>query len=152
MVAPGPKLAFDTNLYLRAYRDPSAREDLAALAATHAPRCHLISVVAMEVLAGARHEKDAGRIRRELVRPFERRRRVVSPSAGALLEAGDALAAMRRSGSLPRGSLPGAFLNDVLIAVTCQESGVLLLTHNVQDYERIARVVKGLRFAGWSER
>jgi len=147
VVAPAPKLAFDTNLYIGAMRDEAARAKLSDFAAQHAPRCHLVSLVAMELLAGVRSSPDARRLHQDLVRPFERRGRLLSPSAGAVLKAGGVLASLRREGDLPRDSLPASFLSDVLIALTCVEAGVLLLTHNLRDFERIGRHVSGLQFA-----
>jgi predicted nucleic acid-binding protein len=40
-------------------------------------------------------------------------------------------------------------VNDVLLAMSCRESGVVLVTANVRDFERIAKVTKFAFVAPW---
>jgi predicted nucleic acid-binding protein len=149
MVAPASKLVIDTNLYIQAARSPELRDRLGDFMARSAPRCYLLSIVAMELLAGARDAADGRRLRRDLIRPFERRGRLLTPSAQAVLRCVGILSAMRRDGSQPAAPVPAAFLNDLVIAATCVEHGVLLHTHNTRDFSRIDPHLPGLRFASF---
>jgi hypothetical protein len=86
------------------------------------------------------------RLQRGVFEPFERRRRVFTPSSAAFAESGRVLAAVaaREGWRLldDQPSLP----NDALIAASCREQGITLITKD-GDFKRLARFVKGFRYA-----
>jgi predicted nucleic acid-binding protein len=45
--------------------------------------------------------------------------------------------------------LPRSFVNDVLLAMSCRESGTVLVTKNVHDFARIAAVRRFAFVAPW---
>jgi hypothetical protein len=55
---------------------------------------------------------------------------------------GDVLAALVKSEGLDLGRVSKSFGNDVLLALSCREAGVVLVTDNGRDFERIARVAR----------
>ncbi|HEV3049432.1 MAG TPA: PIN domain-containing protein, partial [Longimicrobium sp.] len=72
----------DTNLYVRAWRDPVDRDNLKAFIAGAGPRIHLHSVVAAELLAGAVTPAIRRQTEEQFIASFERRDRVVTPQHG----------------------------------------------------------------------
>lgn len=83
------------------------------------------------------------------VAPFETRRRIVTPSCASWRQSGDVVAALVQRRRLSPGGFGRSFLNDVLLAVSCREAGVVLVTTNVGDFSRI-RTVAPFRFvAPW---
>jgi predicted nucleic acid-binding protein len=46
-------------------------------------------------------------------------------------------------------TVPRAFVNDVLLALACREAGVILVTANRRDFERIQRVARFEFVAPW---
>ena len=141
------KYALDANVFIDAFRSDERAAELEAFHAAFTPFEYLSAVVAMELRAGTRGP-DAAKLERHVLEPFERRGRVVTPSYTAWTKAGEALATLReRDGSSPApGRRWQAFANDVLLAVSCREAGVIVVTSNSRDFERIARVT-GCAFA-----
>lgn len=133
-------LLLDTNLYIEAARDPKKAEDLARFSSAALPALHLHAVVAEELLAGARGADGRERIHAWLVRPFERRDRLVVPSWRAWRRAGEMLSELVERGTLSPGGFSRSFMNDALIAASLRESGAVLVTRNVADFERLAEV------------
>ena len=130
-----PKYALDSNLFIDAFRDKDEAARLLAFHARFAPFEHLSAVVMLELLAGARSRAVERRLDRHVFAPFERTGRVFAPGTAALKLAGRSLAALEPSASR-------AFYNDVLIAASCREHGVTLVTRNVGDFARIQRVLR----------
>jgi hypothetical protein len=64
---------------------------------------------------------------------------VVTPSARAWHESGDLLADLATEEGLEVSRVSKAFGNDVLLALSCREAGVVLVTDNDRDFERIRR-------------
>lgn len=98
---------------------------------------HLSAVVVQELRAGVRG-RDASRLESSIVEPFERRGRLITPSYSAWKEAGRVLSeliAPARWNTVTR-----SFVNDVLLAMSCREAGVVLVTTNLGDFTRIASV------------
>lgn len=134
------KYVLDTNCYIDASR---SRDELAALTqfvTWSAPGLFLSSVVASELRAGARTTRDRKKLERELLDPFVRRGRVLSPSRSAWDALGLALAALREEEGLQLAQVPRTFAFDILIAYSCREAGVTLVTRNGRDMDRIRRV------------
>jgi predicted nucleic acid-binding protein len=131
------RFAIDTNLYIDALRTETGRVALNAFHATFAPFVHLSAVVAQELRAGAR-DRAAASLDTNIVSPFERRGRVFAPSYAAWKESGRVLAELL--GPKDWRSVTRSFVNDTLLAMSCREAGVVLVTSNVSDFRRIAAV------------
>lgn len=61
----------------------------------------------------------------------------VVPSRQAWSRAAEIIAQLARDEGLDRRTLPAGFANDVLIAASCREHGLTLITENVRDFARI---------------
>jgi predicted nucleic acid-binding protein len=136
------KYTLDTQLFIRAFRDPDANAALEAFHTVFAPFEYLTAVVVQELRAGAT-SRQAARLQTNVFAPFERRGRVLTPSYAAWKEAGAVLARLVDAEGLQLRTVSRGFVNDVLLAVTCREAGVTLVTENVRAFGRIAR---GLQF------
>ena len=97
--------------------------------------------MALELRAGARTRSAASKLQAHVLSPFERRGRVFAPGYATWKEAGAALAEL--------GNATRAFYNDVLLAASCREHGVTLVTRNVRDFERIGTVLPFDFVAAW---
>ncbi|MHB1327176.1 MAG: type II toxin-antitoxin system VapC family toxin [Gemmatimonadales bacterium] len=143
------RYALDTNLFIQGYRTEAARGALEAFLQSFAPFCYLPAVVAQELLAGVRTAAEERALGRHLIDRFERHGRLLAPSAQAWLESGRVLRALAQAEGLALARLTKAFGNDVLLAVTCRESGVCLVTENVRDFARIRRHLQFEYTAPW---
>jgi predicted nucleic acid-binding protein len=125
----------DTNLYIDALRTEEGRTALSAFHAAYAPFEHLSAVVVQELRAGVRGAA-AAKLEDAIFAPFERRGRLVTPTYDAWKETGRVLGELIS----PSGwsSVSRSFVNDVLLAMSCRESGMVLVTKNVADCARIA--------------
>jgi predicted nucleic acid-binding protein len=135
-----PKYALDSNCYIDAAREPGARAALEAFTSREAPRLYLSVVVAAELRAGCRSPRDRRQLEEHVLAPFFRRDRILTPSAAAWDALGLTLSQLRAEGSLDLASVPRGFMFDVLIAFSCREAGVVLVTRNARDMERIRSV------------
>lgn len=143
------RYAVDTNLFIRGYRTEHDRGALEAFLQAFAPFCYLPVIVAQELLAGVRTVSEERALNRHLIGTFERRGRLLAPSAAAWLESGRVLRALARAESLALGRLTKAFGNDIMLAVTCREHGVCLVTENARDFARIRRHLQFDYTAPW---
>jgi len=134
------RYVLDTNLFIRGFRDPGANLELQRFHYLFAPFEYLSVVVAQELRAGARSGEDRRALERNVLDLFARRGRLLTPSAQAWQESGDVLAELVRREHLDLARVSKAFGNDVLLALSCREAGVVLVTDNRRDFERIARV------------
>jgi predicted nucleic acid-binding protein len=137
---PERKYTLDADLYIRAFRDSGANAALRLFHTAFAPFEYLSAVVVQELRAGAQAADAADDLERHLFGPFERSGRILAPSYGAWKRAGAVLAALARTEGLELARISKGFANDVLLAATCREAGVTLVTENRRDFERIARV------------
>ncbi len=97
-----------------------------------APGIYFSSVVAQELLAGAR--SPAGKKRVEILfRPFERVGRVVTPSHNQWKNAGGMLAKVLKDRPDLKNKLP-ALVNDCLLALSARSLGATLYTRNRDDF------------------
>ncbi len=133
------KYAVDTNLFIDAFRVASANEELQRFHAAFAPFVYVNAVVAHELRAGTRSQADREKLEREMLVKFERLGRVVTPSMSCWNAAGNLLSDFVRAEGLVASQVSKAFLCDVLIALSCREAGVVLITANTRDFDRIAR-------------
>lgn len=140
------KYALDTNIFIDAFRDVGAAAALDAFLRQRLVATFLSSVVVQELRAGARAGKDALLLQRAIFTPFERRRRIVTPSAAAFKESGRLLAALaaREGADAVRGNR--SLANDTLLAASCRESGLTLISSD-SDFDRIRPFIPGLRVA-----
>jgi predicted nucleic acid-binding protein len=134
-------VVLDTNVYVRALRDPSAQRALIEFHRASAPWEWLSSVVVQELRVGV-SGADAARLDAHIFRPFEDRGRLVTPSYRAWKQAGAVLREYSERWGPALRRLPRSLVNDVLLALSCREMGAVLVTHNHDDFERIASVAK----------
>jgi predicted nucleic acid-binding protein len=145
------KFALDTNLYVSAFRNTDAAEELSRFYASYAPAVYLNSVVLHELLVGTSSPAKAREIHGGIVEPFRRTRRVITPSAEAWAIAAEAIAAMARRDNRELRTLPKSLVNDFLIAASCREAGVTLVTQNIEDFESISRFIKVQFIGPWTD-
>ena len=100
----------------------------------------LSAVVAQELRTGARGKPQVDWLESHVIGPYERRARLITPTYWAWKECGRILSVLFGRGAL--SEVPRSFVNDVLLAMSCRESGVVLVTANLRDFERIAKVKK----------
>ncbi len=136
------KYILDTNLYVRAIQSLDERRELESFYSAHAPRCYLSSVVLHELLVGANAVEKEEEIRRDIARPFQRTGRIVTPGHGSWEVAGEALARLAREQKLDLGRVSKSFVHDVLIAASCREAGVTVVTDNEQHFSRIQAFIR----------
>jgi predicted nucleic acid-binding protein len=108
------------------------------------------AVVVQELRAGVRSPVDGATLDEQLIVPFERRKRVMTPSYWAWRETGRILSELVKKGEWT--AVPRSFVNDVLLAMSCREEGVVLVTRNLDDFERIAKARKFDFVAPWPSR
>ena len=64
---------------------------------------------------------------------------------------GDILAALRNADGVDLKRMPRSFANDILLAVSCRETGIVLVTENTRDFARIQKHIR-FEFTGpWSD-
>jgi len=143
------KYVLDTNLYIGAIRDPDKEADLDAFLERNAPVTYMSAVVMQELRAGAITDASARALGKGLFEVFERRGRVAGPSVPSFKECGRILAALFRQDGMPFKERPRSLVNDILIALTCRENGMTLLTDD-GDFKIIRPFVRGFSFlAPW---
>ncbi len=133
------RYTLDTNVFISAARDPDWQEQLVRFHAAFAPFEWLSAVVAQELLAGVRG-RAARTLERGLLEPFEKRRRLIVPSYSAWKEAGAVLSELVAAGQVRWPETSRSFVNDVLLAMSCREAGIVLVTGDTRDFARIAEV------------
>jgi predicted nucleic acid-binding protein len=134
------RFVLDTNVYIEAARNRTKAEELEAFASAALPFLFLHVIAAQEMLAGAVTADSQRDIQRGLIKPFERRNRILTPSSRAWLRSGEIVAELVRSKRLSRSGVKPSFLNDALIAASCREAGLTLITNNTADFEKISSV------------
>ncbi|MEX2273630.1 MAG: type II toxin-antitoxin system VapC family toxin [Vicinamibacterales bacterium] len=140
------KYTLDTNVLIDGFRSEKAQAEVFAFLNRALPFTYLSAVVMQELAAGARTADAAREVQRGVFDPFERRRRVFAPSSAAFTESGRVLAAVAaREGWQLLHERP-SLLNDALIAASCREQGITLITKD-EDFKRLAPFVKGFRHA-----
>jgi len=142
--------ALDTNVYIRALRDADRLLRLKRFLLRAGMRLRVPAVVALELRAGARTPVHAGAVE-ALLAPYAQRGRVLVPSFEAFVQAGRVLAAL---GGRPRAFAwppPPSVTNDALLAASCREARVVLLTENSADFSAIQRHLRGFRFSAADE-
>lgn len=126
------KHLIDTDLYIDLIQSGTTLPFISELYAKDAPGLYFSSIVAQELLAGAR--SPAGKKRVEILfRPFERVGRVVTPGHNQWKEAGDILARVLHDRPDLKNKVP-ALVNDCLLALSARSLGATLYTTNRDDF------------------
>jgi predicted nucleic acid-binding protein len=140
------KYALDTNIFIDAFRTEQAQAARFTFLLRALPFTYLSAVVMQELAAGARTADTARELQKGVFDPFEKRRRVFVPSGAAFAESGRVLAGLaKREGWQPFDDKP-SLLNDALIAASCREQGITLITRDA-DFKRLAPLVSGFRYS-----
>jgi predicted nucleic acid-binding protein len=139
----------DTNLIIEGLRNREAQAKLVQFHNLFAPFEYLSAIVVQELKAGARSKKDLQTIEKHILEPFVRRGRLIAPSFGAWERSGEALCALALEEGLELPSVSKSFGNDLLLALSCREAGITLVTQNVRDFTRIRRIVPFRFVAPW---
>ena len=134
------KYALDTNCYIDASRNPTELAALQEFVARAAPGLYVSSIVAAELLGGARSAKDRKLLEDRVLGPFARHGRILTPTAAAWDALGRSLASLREREGLQLTQVSRGFAFDVLLAYSCREQGVILVSANARDMARIRRV------------
>jgi predicted nucleic acid-binding protein len=139
------KFALDTNIFIDGFRSEDAQAEVFAFLRRALPFTYLSAVVMQELAAGARTSEAARHVQQGVFDPFERRRRIFAPSAAAFVASGRALAAVAEREGWQLLNQNPSLLNDALIAASCCEQGITLITKD-GDFQRLAPFVKGFRY------
>ena len=126
----------DTNVLIDALRRPADMLLLKEFLGWALPHTVMSSVVASELLSGARSESARRLVERDLLGAFERRGRIVSPNASAWAKTGVVL------GRSTTASIGASWQNDLLLAHSAREFGWCIVTRD-KDFKRIRTLVKG---------
>lgn len=131
----------DTNLWSDALRQPAELERLKGFLSWALPQTTLASVVAAELLAGARTEVARRVLEADVLDAFERRGRLRAPSVAAWRRVGVLLGELgaRRGGA--------GWQNDLLLACMAREHGWVLITRDA-DFGCLRKHVRGLQIQG----
>ena len=140
MAAGSRKLVLDTNCFIDASRTEAGADAFAAFCARAAPRLYLSAVVAAELRAGAGNAKERRTLERRVLSPYVRRRRLLNPSAAAWEALGATLARLVEDEGLVLADIRKSFMFDILVAWSCREVGAVLVSRNMKDLSRIAKV------------
>jgi predicted nucleic acid-binding protein len=139
------RYTLDSNLYIEAARDAAQAEELEVFSSVFLPFLYLHAIVVQELLAGATSSKWQREIQRGIVRPFERRNRLIVPAYRSWRRSGEIVFELVQKKELTTGGVGRSFMNDALLAASCREAGVVLITRNLADFQRIA-LVEPVRF------
>lgn len=128
----------DTNVLIDALRRPTEMLLLKEFLEWALPHTSLSSVVASELLAGTRTDSARRLVERDLLDAFDRRGRIIAPSAVAWAKTGLAL------GRATTAAIGASWQKNLLLAHTAREFGWTLITRD-KDFTRIRPLVKGLK-------
>jgi predicted nucleic acid-binding protein len=141
----GRKYVLDTNLYIGAIGEPAKAAALDTFLERNAPHTYMSAVVVQELRAGAISEAAASALDKGIFSAFERRGRVIGASVAAFKDCGRILAALFRQDGVPFRDRPRSLVNDLLLALTCRESGMTLLTDD-GDFKLIRAHLRGFAY------
>ena len=136
------KYALDTNCYIDASHDAATLAALQEFTQWAAPGLYLSAIVSAELRAGTQDARARKLLDDEILGPFERRGRVLTPSLRAWEALGTTLGALHDGAGLQLSKVSRSFAFDVLLAYSCREAGMTLITRNGRDMERILRVFR----------
>ena len=130
--------ALDTNVVVDALRQPHELERLKAFLTWALPATVISSIVATELIAGARLDKTRQLLDDTVLAAFDRRGRIFPPSAAVWRQTGALLAA---SGAT---AVSASRQNDILLAAQARECGWLIVTRD-RDFDALRSRIKGLQ-------
>jgi predicted nucleic acid-binding protein len=134
------KFVLDTNCFIAASRDNQEAASLETFVQMAAPGLYLSTVVAAELRAGTKGVRDLRKLEDNVLGPYAKRGRVVTPSATAWETLGRTLAWLARNEGMVLRTTPKSFIFDILLACSCRELGATLISSNERDLQRIRRV------------
>ena len=134
------KYVLDTNIFVQADRDLAWADQLAAFYSAFLPTTYLHAVVVQELLLGALNARRGRALHEAYVQPFEARGRVITPRYSAWRRSGEVVATLVQRKRISPGGFGRSFLNDTLLATSCREEGITLVTANETDFARIREV------------
>jgi predicted nucleic acid-binding protein len=134
------KYVLDTNLYITAGRDKAFGEALDRFTSEKLPTIYLSAVVVQEMLAGAIDVSKERFVNATLIHPFERKGRIITPSYRSWKRVGEIIARLIQRKLASPGTFARSFQNDCLLAASCHEQGVTLITNNARDFDLIRKV------------
>jgi predicted nucleic acid-binding protein len=140
-----PKYVIDTNLYVAANRNRDAADGLLTFYSAHLPVTFFHATVGQELLLGAIGADGRRQVRDAYLKPFESRGRLVVPSYRAWVRSGELVSMLIQRRVLSPGGFTRSFLNDALLAASCREEGLTLVTSNSRDFARL-RLVERFEF------
>jgi predicted nucleic acid-binding protein len=140
------KYAFDTNIFVDGFRSEEAQAGVFAFLNRALPFTFLSAVVMQELAAGARTPQAGRDVQQGVFEPFERRRHVFAPSSAAFAESGRVLATVAAREGWQLINEKPSLLNDALIAVSCREQGITLITKD-RAFRRLSPFVRGFHYA-----
>jgi predicted nucleic acid-binding protein len=126
------KHLIDTDLYIDLIQSGSTLPLIRELYDKDASGIYFSSIVAQELLTGARTTLGKRRVE-ALFRPFEKVGRIVTPSHRQWKDAGAILAKILQQRPDLKSKLP-ALVNDCLLAVSARSLGATLYTRNRDDF------------------
>ncbi len=134
------KYVLDANCYIDASRGSQDLARLTEFSNWAAPGLFVSTVVVSELRAGVTSSRDRKKLEQEVLGPFVRRRRVVTPSSAAWDALGLTLATLREKEGLQLAQVRRSFAFDILLAYSCRELGAILVTGNIRDMKRVEQV------------
>jgi predicted nucleic acid-binding protein len=137
--------ALDANVYIRALGDRDRLSLLKRFLLRSGMRVRVNAVVALELQAGARTPSQERAVS-DLVESYVARHRVIVPSFEAYRQGGRVLAALAVREGMDT-SRSGSLVNDVMIATSCREAGIKLITESIDHFAAVQRHLRGFRFA-----
>ncbi|MPY90057.1 MAG: PIN domain-containing protein [Luteitalea sp.] len=137
-----PRYTLDTNVYIDAFNHPQEEAALDSFLARTAPHVHLSAVVMQELGAGARTTAQAHVLQSDIFAPFARRRRTFGPSVDAFKTCGEILAHLWRRDGVPYAKRRRSLVNDILLALSCREHGIVLVTKD-GDFDTLRPFIRG---------
>lgn len=146
------KYALDTNLFIEGLRNEETNVRLLQFHAAFAPFEYLHSVVVQELRAGVKDDVGLRKLERHILSPFIGRARLITPSFQAWQRSGDVLRELARKDAMELSKVTKSFGNDILLATSCRESGIVLVTDNIRDFQRIHQVFPFDFVTPWPQR
>lgn len=129
------KYILDTNLIIDYLRQQENSFSFENFVAQEKPSLYFSAVVAAELLSGTRSSADAKAIH-ELLNPFEKIGRIVTPTYNNWKKSGEVLSILRKKHHLDIHKAR-EIKNDILIALSAREIGATVVTRNKKDFQII---------------
>ena len=129
-------LLFDTSIYVSILRNAAFAAEFRPRYLRDIPLTYFSSVVVQELLAGAHTSRQRRQVA-ALYEPFERVRRIITPSHLVWKEVGRVIAVVLEKTPQLRRKLASGLLNDILIALSARSMGARVVTGNSQDFRLI---------------